>query len=686
MDFNELSVAAHDLMMPRQVSDEERTLENPRKSFRDDIIKNGREIALDLIGDGDWRRIFNDVENFESRRKLSQQSTKIKSLQDAARHLEQDLKKFHGCSAGQPLLVVAMDEISNILRSEESGDITQGLYVALNRVISCLKDFRIWFFFLSTESRIDILVPIDGLDHQSENFVERTSSRSVINVPDFGTDEPKMDVLKRVPPFFGLEMNIGIKKRMSKAKDEELKTPVCDFASERHMALFGRPLWSASSKNADRMIALAKKKIVGSSNSYNPDDPHHVFAVLSFRLSLDVCVQNTVSLPLSRTAVNSFMRTIVQMDQELGVLNTRTPAEPVLAKAAMIHLCDENNIWRRSIRTWIGDLLEKGLVSKGMKGELFVRFVLVLAHDIIRRKNFPTTFSVSDFLDALFGDSLGDQIKKINQQILDAKMNFSYFTATNESLSTETTPSLLRDLMSCMAALQLAPEQEMFDLLIPCQTGSGADAYDESKSIVVAIQVKNRIRRTQPERVFGVPFASPEASQGRASRSGPKKRPSFLFNLKMPHLFLLFDLDPETAPGNNSSTVQVKKSVDKLEPELWCIESRGHGSETFGCLKTMACEEVAADFFNMIVKTDQPDLHDRISETNWMFKSLNEEFRYGEPPAGSAAQPATGQEPDQRASKGHKRRDNQGSNVGSSSGPQKRAKTKATSEADDEEP
>ena len=74
-------------------------------------------------------------------------------------------------------------------------------------------------------------------------------------------------------------------------------------------------------------------------------DVHHVFAAQSFRLSLDVCLQNPRTLSLARTAVNSFMRVVISMDQETGVLE---------------HLCENSN-WSDSIRTLTEELLDKGL-------------------------------------------------------------------------------------------------------------------------------------------------------------------------------------------------------------------------------------------------------------------------------------------------------------------------------------
>jgi hypothetical protein len=67
------------------------------------------------------------------------------------------------------------------------------------------------------------------------------------------------------------------------------------------------------------------------------------------------------------------------MDQDSGVLDTITPSEPILVKAAMEHLCEDDINWPTSIRTLMDELLEKGL-----KGELYSRLVVILAHDWVR--------------------------------------------------------------------------------------------------------------------------------------------------------------------------------------------------------------------------------------------------------------------------------------------------------------
>ena len=70
----------------------------------------------------------------------------------------------------------------------------------------------------------------------------------------------------------------------------ELCKPMHEFAVPAHMAMFGRPLWLAY--DSHNMNNLAKFKLIGGRKNTNYDamNVHHVFAALSFHLSLDVCL------------------------------------------------------------------------------------------------------------------------------------------------------------------------------------------------------------------------------------------------------------------------------------------------------------------------------------------------------------------------------------------------------------
>lgn len=356
------------------------------------------------------------------------------------------------------------------------------------------------------------------------------------------------------------------------------------------------------------------------------------------------------------------------MDHETGVIDTITPSEPVLARAAMEHLCGgeaeddaeteddaenkdntetedntetstededktENENWSSSIRTLCKELLEKGLIEKGRKGELYARLLLTLAHDWVRRvsaKTFAPTFSVSNFLMALYAGDHHDSIRKIPNRILEARMNFTHFLPAGEKLTAEVIPELCHDLLRRSAAMQLSWEQVTYDLLIPVYYGSEDEEFDPSKCGVVLVQVKNQMVATTPREIFQEDFikVSPEASNPATLKASSQRKPEkFVFNqMANPILFLLFDLGVIRSDRATSPLVQVLQSNSGLQPDLWGIHSRGHDETVFGCLKHMNAIKSSKRFFTATQKPKTPA--DQLCLRNRPFHQLRRSFRY----------------------------------------------------------
>jgi hypothetical protein len=122
------------------------------------------------------------------------------------------------------------------VRDKENNPDTRA-YVALNRILSCLKTHSIWAFFLSTESSIRHLIPPDT-DKPAD---PQTSSSRYAERGD--TETP----LERVPPFLALQMDIKDRRRVMNPNlhAAEFRKPFAEFSEPRYMARFGRPLWYA---------------------------------------------------------------------------------------------------------------------------------------------------------------------------------------------------------------------------------------------------------------------------------------------------------------------------------------------------------------------------------------------------------------------------------------------------------
>jgi len=351
MTLEELARGRHAEMAPLEPDADAQDAKSQRSKMRikfcDSVAKRARDIAKELISSQAWVGKFDRPSKVHDELMYSEQRPNfLNGLFNAADNLMKNLQQCRDASKPDSLLVIVFDEASSLMGMRPLDEPHPGLYVALNRVISCLKKFRMWSFFLSTESLIGHLAPPKNA-MQTDDYLQDSSARISFQA------DPE---LKRFPPFVALQLDVEDRRKMEDPMrcEEELLKSLKTFAKPEHMALFGRPLWYAYTNRVEDMIKLAKLKLIGGQQRahYLPTDPDHVFAALSFRLSLDVCLKNPSSVSLTRTAVNSFMRVVISMDHETGMMETVTPSEPVLARAAMEHLCDNN--WPRSIITLSG--------------------------------------------------------------------------------------------------------------------------------------------------------------------------------------------------------------------------------------------------------------------------------------------------------------------------------------------
>ncbi|KIX01890.1 uncharacterized protein Z518_07829 [Rhinocladiella mackenziei CBS 650.93] len=610
-----------------------------RIEFCDSVAKRARVIAQELISSPDWIGKFDDDRPYKVHRQLEMAHSEhrpnpLNSLLNAAENLMKILQQCRGTSNTNPLLVIVFDEASSFMRKYRSDESHTGLYMALDRVISYLKKFPAWFFFLSTESLIGHLVPSSNTIRTS-NSVRDSSAR--IDSTQTHTE------LMRFPPFVSLRLDVEDRRRMQNPilRKAELLKPLKAFATLEHMALFGRPLWYAYARTNEDVVEVAKLKLISGKQRghYIPIDPNHVFAALSFRLSLDVCSQNPSTVSLTERAVKSFMRVVISMDHETGVMETTTPSEPILARAAMEYLCSDLN-WSDSIQTLCWGLLEKGLIEKGRKGALYARLVLILAHDWVRwahglRLNrvpkFASTFTVSDFLMALYAGEYHDSIRKIPERICEARMNFTHFVPAYTQLPPEVIPEICHDLLRRSGAMQLSWDQQIYDLLIPVYYGTEDEKFDPSNCGVIVVQVKNQNDATTPREIFEEDFINvgPETSNlaQLETRTPQRKSTKFLFSqMANPILFLLFDLGVVKGSQAYAPLIQVMHSESGLQPDLWAIHSRGHGHTVFGCLQHMDAGSSSERLFASVQTGNTPA--DRLSLRNRPFYQPWRSFRY----------------------------------------------------------
>jgi hypothetical protein len=654
-----------------------------RIEFCKSVATRARKIADDLIQKPTWRRVFNLEEAFAIRHELTDiRKHHLDDLLGAARKLTDNLRKFPSENKYGPPLVVVLDEASSLLKEPgEPEKIRSERYIALNRIISCLKDYRIWFFIISTESHVGTIMPPDNT--KRTDYVEDHSLR-------FAIPEPQQ--LKPIPPFLAFPLDMEDTRRMQDSTQEELGKSLSNFGKPKHMAMFGRPLWHAYVDDPEEMNKLAKVKLIGGvqMGSYQPHNEHHVFAALSYRLCLEACLDNSKALPLIRTGINSHMRVVISVNQDTGTMVALAPTEPILAKAAMEHLCSERN-WSMSIDT-LRELLEKRLVERGLKGvpyarqvesglkgELYARLVVTLAHDWVRyrqgqqvsgeadgelqktnsdggihqesepdggihqesepdfRPKFMKSFTVEEFLKSLYAEG-HESIMEIDAKILEARINFTHFTATQQNLHTGILFRLFVALLRRGAALQLAPLQPTYDILIPIYLGKEDEVLEPSKCSCIVIQVKNRVGTTTPKAIFqeeftmvtnqnhnGLQSSSTMARTHKAEESASTKAEDPIRGMENPILFLLFDLGGTRTEKSIAPSVEVSYSSNESVPRVWAIHSRGHDENVFGCLSLMGCVDAGKMFFISAVPAFSA--HDQAARENDTFCRLARSFR-----------------------------------------------------------
>lgn len=570
-----------------------------RNSFYNKIVDSAETISALCVKCRSFRRLFGDS-NENLRKDLEESSCKpMRELHAAVNDFQKTLQNWEFQHVNDPFFTIVFDEVGNLM-----GDAGNGRFIALNRIISVISDkHKIWFLFLSTESKLDELLPSDRVLPLKSGPNQPSSRQDIPN-----TDPP----LDRYPPFTSFAVDMEDLKngfQINVAGKSMLR-----FSEVTHMGRFGRPLWSAY----DDPHRSAMSKLIGGRRKYNEKNRDHVFAVLSIRLCLDVDLSNPVTYPLSQTAVHLHMRIVDSIDPSTGYLFTRTPAEPVLALAAAIHLCSSNS-WSTSLQTFTSDLLSLGAISKGSKGEMFARLIFLLARDAAappltmktdNAEEAVPLFTVRNFLQALFSEKYHEKIDLIDSAILDAHLNFLMFTSTRKYLSSDHFGSLCHALLRRSAALQCAPGQELYDLFIPFYWGEPDQPYNLLEAGAIVVQVKNRGSKSSPQRLLNHTFfdissvgeqEEPGANQECLRKRKIERGSKFIFDrpgVKL--LYILLDL------GADTPDVQVTYSKSE-QPRMWAIHCSGHDKNVFGCLKEKEIAEAAKDFFCDLMKSAQGD-------------------------------------------------------------------------------
>ena len=661
--MKEVATAFHDEMSPRDPNSTETFHGDPteehtefRSNFRITFIKGtvkaAKALYLKLINHDAWTDAYLDSQTLAGHELVQEH------LIQPARNLTDNLNKQYRKS-GNPkeLLLFVFDEAANLWIGTEGKNKLP--FFALRRVLGLLKDLPIWSFLLSTQSPIGSFLPPRETDRSERMCVGRLSTLEPFLTLQLNMaaaqavdSKVKFDEALRKPmsqfataehmTMFGrslwrayLTIAPSAFRRFVLEKLIHNTTYDCRDANHVFAALASRLCLDVCMDSAEA-IALACEAVnsylrvvisIDTSQNEDSDDDHSNISETEDSDDDHSNISETEDLDRNRSNLNgksdsgeqhwnSIERQISvkfnpsttgrRITSSLPRMVTITPSEPVVAEAVAELLCTGAN-WSESIYTLTKHLLSKGLVEKGLKGELFARLLCILARDIhlteVRNAadSFPyaKTFSVNDFLQSLFGSKQFQKIKQFTPEVPQTRafkrsesasfydvfkkgsMNFTHFTNTDVFLHGENESELLHILLQEQLALQLAFGEPTCDILIPIYFGDLDQDFDPARASAVVISVKNR--RSASKLSFG-----PQISE-------------MFSHTKDPVLCILVDLGVENA------TVNVQGLPKRpSEQYIFGIHAEGAGVETYGCLRGYGLQDPTTALLQQILRPNDP--------------------------------------------------------------------------------
>ena len=243
-----------------------------------------------------------------------------------------------------------------------------------------------------------------------------------------------------------------------------------DLQSVEHLSTYGRPLyvtfpplllmllsylsrWNAQFRQGEEeeLIDLAICKLVN--GLFDCTNKHHVLAILSQRVCLDLVMSSTEAMELADHSVENHMRLLVGFTENGHKFFTKSPSEPILALAAaeLLYLPPAQAetpttsyaaSLGSALKTLNKSLCGAGLVDKGLLGELAGRILLLLARDLAapRRgriaKNLLIPTSVMAFLNQLLGkeDWCRPYETEYSSAFSKTFINFTHWILTSDAL------------------------------------------------------------------------------------------------------------------------------------------------------------------------------------------------------------------------------------------------------------
>ncbi|KAI9569482.1 hypothetical protein HD554DRAFT_2313539 [Boletus coccyginus] len=370
-----------------------------------------------------------------------------------------------------------------------------------------------------------VILSFDEMDILKDNYLEfRRALRALIRQPVFSlflstaghmyntirnpTVDPSARMVRGgwvIPPFSELGFDHFAKHTNLAGGQDAMETDdiLAHVSSTAQLVKFGRPLWATRYNEGDTsvqadIIEFAASKLLGGIDPWglaSLELPHQL-GCLAQRLPIEFLSSSySSSLANPQTVqVQSHLRVVIRVVNNLETMITTTPSEPILSEAAYWVM----NARQFKPATALKRILGGFSVDRGDRGELLVMLLLTIARD--NAVGPPVDFGVPEsglrycsvraFLSSLFvesawTDAIGDRQPVMEVVLGDGKLYFNHFVKVHEHKMLNT--KYITRLMTRGAAILCANGQKGVDLVIPFTHG-GLTAKDLG---VILVQVKN---------------------------------------------------------------------------------------------------------------------------------------------------------------------------------------------------
>lgn len=255
-------------------------------------------------------------------------------------------------------------------------------------------------------------------------------------------------------------------------------------------------LWHRSYSER-HVVSMAEQKLLCSA-TFDPHCKHHVLAVFSHRIELDIPV-NTSSSRLAITAVQSHMRILLGIvDRSIAI--TMAPSEPILSIAAAEILLRFPASYKTAVKTLVNSLIISGhIIPRGTLGELVSQFFLTIARDEACSKNNSCledlnkhprvrTITLYQLLYQLMpeGETIDPRLQATAEKL---HLNFTHFVQVDTAVA-DLSVDYLRALWDRGAAIQCVHHQPVIDKFVPAYSGPLTEPWDNKHLTVVCWQDK----------------------------------------------------------------------------------------------------------------------------------------------------------------------------------------------------